>query len=139
MAARATDEDAATLALGPDFQDARCLLNSEVAIILKHKLDENTRSTRPPSQTCLKMYDYVERVRQFKDKEIITQIRNELSDKVPHEFEAAQLGNLCPEDADEAKALIPSLGLADRGEVGELDDAQLTDLLQQLVARRQLT
>ena len=48
-------------------------------------------------------------------------------------FEVAQLGNLCPETAQEAKALIPSLDVEDR----ELDNQQLTDLLQSLAANKQ--
>ena len=48
-------------------------------------------------------------------------------------FEVAQLGNLCPGDAQEAKALIPSLAMADR----EIDNSQLTELLEQLNSFKQ--
>ena len=134
---QARDEDAATLNLGPDFQDGRCLLNSEVAIILQHKLEQmRADGKRPPSNDFLKAHEYVNRVKQFKDKDTIAQIRQELENYTPYEFEVAQLGNLCPEDAEEAKALVPSLALAGRDDV---DDAQLTEFLQQLVTRRQLT
>ena len=48
-------------------------------------------------------------------------------------FEVAQLGNLCPEDASEAKALIPSLTMDGRA----ISDAQLTDMLEQLNSYKQ--
>ena len=48
-------------------------------------------------------------------------------------FEVAQLGNLCPQDAQEAKALVPSLAMPDR----EIDNSQLTELLEQLNSHTQ--
>ena len=48
-------------------------------------------------------------------------------------FEVAQLANLCPEDVEEARALIPSLGMADR-RGGAVDFVQLADALQQIEA-----
>lgn len=48
-------------------------------------------------------------------------------------FEVAQLGNLCPETAQEAKALIPSLAMPDR----EIDNSQLKELLEQLNSFKQ--
>lgn len=54
------------------------------------------------------------------------------------EFEVAQLGNLCPEDADEAKALIPSLALPNLdGQPRDVDSVQVTETLQQICDCRQ--
>lgn len=50
-------------------------------------------------------------------------------------FEVAQLGNLCPEDAQEARVLIPSLDMPGR----DIDNAQLTEILDQLNRHRMLT
>lgn len=47
------------------------------------------------------------------------------------EFEMAQLGNLCPETAEEARALIPSL-------VGKLDDDLLQRILDDMGTARRL-
>lgn len=47
------------------------------------------------------------------------------------EFEMAQLGNLCPESVEEAKALIPSL-------VGKMDDDFLQKILDDLTTTRRL-
>jgi len=48
-------------------------------------------------------------------------------------FEVAQLGNLCPQDAQEARALIPSLDMAGR----DIDNAQLAEVLEQLNSFKQ--
>ena len=48
-------------------------------------------------------------------------------------FEVAQLGNLCPEDAQEARALIPSLDMPGR----QIDNAQLNEVLAQLASYKQ--
>ena len=45
----------------------------------------------------------------------------------------AQLGNLCPNDAHEAKALVPSLAMPGR----EIDNTLLTELLDQLNSFKQ--
>lgn len=47
------------------------------------------------------------------------------------EFEMAQLGNLCPESAEEARALIPSLN-------GKLDDDLLQKILEDMATARRL-
>lgn len=43
-------------------------------------------------------------------------------------FEVAQLANLCPQDAQEAKALVPSLAMPGR----EMENHKLNELLDQL-------
>ena len=64
--------------------------------------------------------------------------RSELEKQPIVEFEVAQLGNLCPEDADEAKALIPSLALPTlEGMARDIDSAQLTEVLQGICDCRQ--
>jgi DNA-directed RNA polymerase II subunit RPB4 len=53
-----------------------------------------------------------------------------MNDEGLAEFEMAQLGNLCPETAEEAKVLIPSL--AD----GDKEEDELQRLLDDLIAAR---
>ena len=48
-------------------------------------------------------------------------------------FEVAQLGNLTPQDAQEARALVPSLDMSGR----DIDNAQLTEILEQLNSFKQ--
>ena len=103
------DEDADKLKLGPDFNNANTLLNAEVALILEHKLNASQANGVQPKSIFLKSYEYVNRVKRFKNKEGVTQVRQDLERHALQEFEVAQLGNLLPDSADEAKALIPSL------------------------------
>jgi len=64
--------------------------------------------------------------------------RRELERLPIMEFEVAQLGNLCPEDADEAKSLVPSVALPNLdGEPRSIDSAALTEVLQQICDCRQ--
>ena len=73
-------------------------------------------------------------VKQFRDREVVSQVRRDL-EKHPglDPFEVAQLGNLCPQDAQEARTLIPSLDMPGR----DVDNAQLTEILEQLNSFRQ--
>lgn len=48
-------------------------------------------------------------------------------------FEVAQLGNLCPQDPQEARALVPSLDMPGR----DLDNALLAEVLDQLSSYKQ--
>mmetsp|Transcript_50119 Transcript_50119/g.162367 ORF Transcript_50119/g.162367 Transcript_50119/m.162367 type:complete len:145 (+) Transcript_50119:63-497(+) len=137
-ASQSTEADAATLTLGEDFQDGRCLLNSEVALILEHKLQTSNAKGQTPGTNFVKAFEYVNRVKQFRTKEVMARVRTELEKQPIVEFEVAQLGNLCPEDADEAKALIASLALPTlEGMARDIDSAQLTEVLQGICDCRQ--
>ena len=151
-------------------------MNAEVALILEHKLTASQASGTQPKNVFLKSYEYVNRVKRFKDKEAVTQVRQcvpalrhyafltylshtaphppppppppppprlrgglsarpwlgrDLERKALHEFEVAQLGNLLPDSADEAKSLIPSL------ESANITSEQLSEALDQLRSYRQ--
>jgi len=132
----AEEEDASSLKFGEDFEDAHCLLNAEVALILEHKLKEMQPGVQMKSN-FQKAYEYVNRVKQFSDRETVQRVRQDL-EKQPglREYEIAQLGNLCPEDGDEARTLVPSLGqLEGRVNVAE----QLNEVLQAIGDCKQLT
>ena len=158
-----------------DFCDAKPLMNSEVAQILEHKRHIMQRKgVQPKKYVCypvsvrapviprahtlsdfLKAYQYVNTVKQFRDREVVAQVRRcvpvaahsrhgrrlsshaHCRDLENHSglepFELAQLGNLCPQGTSEAKALIPSLDMQGR----DLGNAQLTEILDQLNASRQ--
>ena len=55
-----------------------------------------------------------------------------LQTKNLHKFEAASLANLCPDNYEEAKALIPSLE-------DKFDDEELNELLEDLKTFKDLT
>lgn len=85
---------------------------------------------------------YCERFSKFKSKEAISAVRNLLfpkdasssmaatnSSPALHKFEAALLANLCPEQAVEAKTLIPSLE-------SKLDDDECQKMLDEIKTYR---
>ena len=61
------------------------------------------------SQVFAKTLNYTQRFSRFKNRETIASVRSLLVQKKLHRFELAQIGNLIPESAEEAKGLIPSL------------------------------
>eukprot|EP00322_Chrysochromulina_rotalis_P029559 CAMPEP_0115845958 /NCGR_PEP_ID=MMETSP0287-20121206/9618_1 /TAXON_ID=412157 /ORGANISM="Chrysochromulina rotalis, Strain UIO044" /LENGTH=145 /DNA_ID=CAMNT_0003299743 /DNA_START=62 /DNA_END=499 /DNA_ORIENTATION=+ len=135
------EEDASKLQLGPDFSRAKCLLNADVAIILERKREAMEGKGQQPKSDFLKAYTYVNKVKQFRDRHVVVQVRKDLEAYGLEPFEVAQLGNLCPENALEAKALIPSLDMPDRERLGmcDVDNTQLTELLQELAANKQFS
>ncbi|KAI0989993.1 hypothetical protein GJ496_006218 [Pomphorhynchus laevis] len=85
---------------------------------------------------------YCERFSTFRNSETILEVREALSIAGGgsnstlnngfvrlHQFETAALANLCPESAEEAKTLIPSL-------TGKIDDDQLQRLLDDIRAKK---
>jgi len=105
------EEDAAELKLGSDFNEAQCLLNSEVAILLEtsqqaHEADDSEAEL---SQVFIKTLNYVKTFSRYKNKTAVKEVRSLLTKKNLEEFEISSLANLCPDTAEEAKSLIPSL------------------------------
>ncbi|ELR25354.1 DNAdirected RNA polymerase II subunit rpb4, putative [Acanthamoeba castellanii str. Neff] len=132
MAAQQEEEDASLLRLGLDFQNANCLLNSEVAILLEHR--QQTAAVQEEgeaelSNVFLKTLSYVQRFSRYKTKAAVKEVRSLLTEKELEEFEIAALSNLCPETAEEAKSLIPSLAK-------RFDDEELQSVLNDLASFR---
>ncbi|KAE9555140.1 hypothetical protein FO519_001635 [Halicephalobus sp. NKZ332] len=126
----AQEEDASELKFPPEFDREGCdaLLISEVFLLLDHRRrqGEQKEEIEDISEVFLKTIDYCRRLSRFKTRDTIRSVRaiftacNNL-----HKFEIAQLINLCPENAEEAKALIPSLE-------SKIDDEELDNLLRDL-------
>ena len=140
-------------------------MNAEVALILEQKRSIMQGKGQQPKSDFLKAYTYVNQVKQFRDREVVGQVRQcarcsgrnrarllllraarrgsrahraarsrrDLEKTGLDPFETAQLGNLCPQDASEARALIPSLDMQGR----DIPDAQLTEILEQLNSFKQ--
>jgi len=124
------EEDASQLKLGPDFQKAVCLLNSDVAILLEHRQQAAGEDAENElSNVFLKTLAYVQRFSRYKNKAAAKEVRSLLEDKGLEEFELSALANLSPEDPDEAKALIPTLGK-------RFNDEELSTILKDLASFR---
>lgn len=128
--ARVTEEDAALLELGPEFrveQDAQPIFLAEVSHLLRLQVDAKTEKGFTEINPVLKKsLEYAEKFGHIIKTEDAIQIRAQLMG-VPgiHPFEVAQIASLFPKDAEEAKAIIPSL--KDRYE-----DDELNEMIEQL-------
>eukprot|EP00118_Oscarella_pearsei_P025986 m.309166 g.309166 ORF g.309166 m.309166 type:complete len:148 (+) comp45663_c0_seq1:21-464(+) len=127
------EEDASELRFGKEFENAAPLINSEVFILLEHRKTqkESEDDEEELSDVFMKTLNYTQRFSRYKNSETIGAVRRLLGKergdgKKLHKFEQAALANLCPENGEEAKSLIPSLeGRFEEGELQELlDDLQ---------------
>ncbi|GAB2219127.1 hypothetical protein Droror1_Dr00006756 [Drosera rotundifolia] len=125
------EENAADLKLGEDFIKAKCLTNGEVALILDHRYEQLQQMVDDPmnqtSQVFEKSLQYVKRFSRYQQQDSIKQVREILSTYGLTEFELAVVGNLCPETADEAIAMVPTIK-SGRGLDNETIEKMLTDL-----------
>ena len=110
-------------------------MNCEVAIILEHKYEQlqhmsasSDAADNQVSQVFEKSQGYVKRFSRYKNPDAVRQVRETLSRYGLHEFELCTLGTLCPDTADEAKALVPSLVPGGRFDRDEKVDKMLNDL-----------
>ncbi|QRV74322.1 DNA-directed RNA polymerase II subunit RPB4 [Ceratobasidium sp. AG-Ba] len=112
------EEDAAALKLGSEFNNAGCLLISEVKYLLEHREKDS-----PDTTVYNKTLEYVKTFTKFNTNESSSAVREALR-REPNltQFETAQIANLCPADVDEARNIIPSLVKIDEDRLQELLD-----------------
>ncbi|KAK7093378.1 DNA-directed RNA polymerase II subunit RPB4-like [Littorina saxatilis] len=125
------EEDAAELRFPKEFENAETLMISEVQMLLDHRkqTNESADEEQELSDVFMKTLNYCQRFSKFKNRETMTAVRNDLQQKKFHKFELAALANLCPETAEEAKALIPSLE-------GRYEDEELQQILDDIKTKR---
>ncbi|CAA7027141.1 unnamed protein product [Microthlaspi erraticum] len=126
------EENAAELKIGDEFLKAKCLMNCEVSLILEHKFEQLQQVSEDPmnqvSQVFEKSLQYVKRFSRYKNPDAVRQVREILSRHQLTEFELCVLGNLCPETAEEAVAMVPSLKTKGRSHDDEAIEKMLHDL-----------
>ncbi|GAA6028609.1 hypothetical protein JCM8097_007308 [Rhodosporidiobolus ruineniae] len=116
------EEDAAQLKFGSGFQDEITLRNMLTISEVKLLLSTIEAGQVPDNAVFNKTRDYVDTFARFHNPEVVSTARDSLP---PHEFqtyEAVQLMNLCPMEAEEAKALVPSLKMEDDKLQSHLDN-----------------
>ncbi|XP_070561773.1 DNA-directed RNA polymerase II subunit RPB4-like [Ptychodera flava] len=125
------DEDAAELKFPKEFEQAETLLNSEVHMLLEHRKTQNESAEEEQelSEVFMKTLHYTQRFSRFTNRETISDVRGLLMQKKLHKFELASVANLCPESAEEAKSLIPSLE-------GRFEDEELQEILDNIQTKR---
>ncbi|KAI9505319.1 RNA polymerase B [Coemansia spiralis] len=116
--------DAAKLELGEEFQDAECLLISEVKVLLEAQYD-GRKDDKEISSVFMKTLEYVQKFSRYTNRDTIKEVRALLKPTNLEPFECAQLGNLCCSEYEEAKSLIPSIG-------DKISDEDLDSLLKQM-------
>uniref|UniRef100_A0A2I3FVX0 DNA-directed RNA polymerase II subunit RPB4 n=1 Tax=Nomascus leucogenys TaxID=61853 RepID=A0A2I3FVX0_NOMLE len=137
------EEDASQLIFPKEFETAETLLNSEVHMLLEHRKQQNesAEDEQELSEVFMKTLNYTARFSRFKNRETIAMLKESfyyskpldncilLLQKKLHKFELACLANLCPETAEESKALIPSLE-------GRFEDEELQQILDDIQTKR---
>jgi hypothetical protein len=99
-----SDIDIENLRFGRLFNNAKCLTNGEVYLLL------NNNNNKHMNECSLEILNYVKRfIYHKKTKNVVFKLRKELLQYRLREFEIAYLCNLLPSQIDEALALIPSL------------------------------
>uniref|UniRef100_G3MMV2 DNA-directed RNA polymerase II subunit RPB4 n=1 Tax=Amblyomma maculatum TaxID=34609 RepID=G3MMV2_AMBMU len=125
------EEDASELQFPKEFENAETLLISEVHMLLEHRKQQNESAEEEQelSEVFMKTLGYCQRFSRFKNRETISAVRQLLAQKKLHRFELAQLANLCPDNPEEARALVPSLE-------GRFEDDQLRQILDDIQTQR---
>ncbi|WKX96986.1 hypothetical protein Q1695_012998 [Nippostrongylus brasiliensis] len=127
------EEDATEMRFPKEFESKNCdaLLTSEVYLLLEHRRQQNEAKDEieDMSEVFIKTLNYARRLSRFKNRETIKAVRAIFSQKPLHKFEVAQIVNLCPETAEEAKALIPSLE-------NKLEDDDIDEILRELQSKK---
>ncbi|KAJ7629497.1 HRDC-like protein [Mycena polygramma] len=130
------EEDASALKLGAEFNNAGCLLISEVKYLLENR-DKDAPDTKCTVLVvdlfwCMvynKTLEYVKTFTKFNTTDSASAVRDTLrQEPALTQFETAQIANLCPATADEAKSVIPSLV--------KIDDDRLEALLRDIQTMR---
>ncbi|KAG6897810.1 hypothetical protein C0992_010614 [Termitomyces sp. T32_za158] len=124
------EEDASALRLGPEFNNAGCLLISEVKYLL-----ENRDKDAPDTVVYNKTVEYVKTFAKFNTTDSASAVRETLRRETAlTQFETAQIANLCPADAEEAKSIIPSSTRPKS--LVKIDDDRLQALLDEIQTMR---
>uniref|UniRef100_A0A0D6RA44 RNA polymerase Rpb4/RPC9 core domain-containing protein n=2 Tax=Araucariaceae TaxID=25664 RepID=A0A0D6RA44_ARACU len=126
------EENAAELKIGEEFLKAKCLMNAEVALILEKKYEQLQQATDDASSQVSQVFEkslqYVQRFSRYKNPDAVKQVRDVLSRYQLTEFELCVIGNLCPDTAEEARAMVPTLKSKGRGLDDDKIDKMLSDL-----------
>lgn len=119
------EEDAAILKFPKEFDNAETLTISEVLKILENRKEQSDKADSgiKLNEVFIKTLEHCKTFNRLGDnREKIQAVRRILQTKKLHKFELAQLANLCPDTAEEARTFIPSLE-------NNFQDEELTEIL----------
>jgi DNA-directed RNA polymerase II subunit RPB4 len=114
--------------LGSEFANAHILSIAEVNLVLRTAEED----IEPGSHSLFgKLLNYTRKFNQLPNQSVIPTVRDMLEQRGFNPLEVALLMNLCPQTAEEARALIPSL-------LRMSNDDELTRVLEELVRMKNL-
>ncbi|GFH15127.1 RPOL4c domain-containing protein, partial [Haematococcus lacustris] len=94
------------------YKESYALTNSELNMVLDQYIQQKQQRVGPsyqPAPVVKKTKEYVARFANCQNKEMLRAMRLMLQNHNVKAYEAAILGNLMPDSADEAFAVLPSL------------------------------
>lgn len=115
--------------LGSEFANANYLSIPEVALLLQTLKQQGEAGG--PHSNFEKFLTYCKRFNRFPNSEVAVQVRKLLEDHEFPDLEIALLSNLCPNNAEEARSLIPSLQRIE-------NDDELNNVLDELARLKNL-
>jgi len=132
------EEDVCELKFTKEFQNERTLLHAEVARLLEDRKKQNDAAEDNGEgnevelgDVFLKTLSYCQRFGRYKSQESVKAVREIFKAKNFHNYEIAQLCNLCPETFEEAISLIPSLD-------GRFEDDELQEILDDIASKKNM-
>ncbi|KAK4983655.1 hypothetical protein LTR28_007148 [Elasticomyces elasticus] len=147
------EEASARLNLGPEFSNVPSLTLSEARAVICAVVDHRKKTNRMAldaerriclvckrcadagiqvdSDTLSKTQEYLEHFARFKEPTAVEAVERLLAGRSElARWERSQIGSLCPDTAEEARVLIPSL-------IGKMPEEELQDLLDEITKLRQ--
>ena len=130
------EEDATELKLGEDFNNAAALSMNEVMLVCQSKVDDDAEAGGETSTTTIRVFEktlaYCKRYANCTNQQQAQAMRELCTNVGLADFETAALANVLPQNAEEARTLVPSL--AARGEDGDdrFSEDQIESLLTEM-------
>jgi len=112
-------EDADKLEFGPDFQNVKPIMLSEVVVLLEHR-KKRVVGEDVEEPFVDKTLEYVKKFSQYKDRQTIRELRQVMYTFSLEPFELVQLCNLAPDSGEEACRLVPSLTRLEDDVIGHI-------------------
>ena len=130
------EEDATELKLGEDFSSAAALSMNEVMLVCQSKVEDDAEAGGETSTATTGVFEkalaYCKRYANCSNQQQAAAMRDLCESAGLADFETAALANIMPQNADEARTLVPSL--AARGEDGNerFSEEQIEALLNEM-------
>ncbi|CAO3667627.1 unnamed protein product [Rhizopus stolonifer] len=110
---------------GPELEDASNLNLGEVILHVQDSKGIEVQNRASNNAVLAKTLEYVRNFSRYNTIDSVREVRQVMQKGTMTHYEVAQMANLCCEEAEEAKALIPSVSL-------KYDDDEIQVMLNQM-------